>query len=197
MGSESTCTKYNAETTSDEIMSDFGSAARGKYVIVTGSNCGLGLETARSLAKYGAIVVVACRSEVNGKSAVESIKNEIPDAQVIFMQLELASFDSIRKFVEAYKATGFPLYLLINNAGVMACPKSFTADGLETQFGVNHIGHFLLTTELLNLLKESGTTASPARIINLSSRAHFRFAPADIGIRMDDLRGLYVHANCR
>ncbi len=170
-------------------MTNFGANAKGKHAVVTGSNVGLGFETARLLAKYGAIVTIACRSETNGHETVKKIKNEFPSADVSFLQLDLGSFASVRTFAQAYRASDKPLHLLINNAGVMACPLSFTSDGLETHFGVNHIGHFLLTTELLDVIKRSGTAESPARIVTLSSIGHFLFAWKEGGIRLDDLKG--------
>eukprot|EP01034_Spumella_vulgaris_P036498 gene36498-45011_t len=168
-------------------MSDFGSNAKGKHIVVTGSNVGLGFETARLLVKYGAIVTIACRS--NGNETVAKIKEEFPSAVVSYLQLDLGSLTSVRAFAQAYKATGNPLHILINNAGVMACPLTFTSDGLETQFGVNHIGHFLLTTELLDVIKRSGTAESPSRIVTLSSVGHVWFAWKEGGIRLDDLQG--------
>lgn len=180
--------KYGSQTSSDAIMKDFGISADGKYAVVTGSNSGLGFETARSLAKYGAIVIIACRSKKNGDEAVAKIKGEIAGAQVSFLQLDLASLTSVRAFTREYKASRKPLHFLVNNAGVMACPKAFTSDGLEMQFGVNHIGHFLLTIELLDLLQSSGTESDPSRVVTLSSYAPFLFAPS-VGIRIDDLKG--------
>ena len=200
MGSAASCkapSKYGHKTSSDVIMQDFGVYADGKHVIVTGSNSGLGFETARSLAKSGAIVTIACRSEQNGLEAVAKIKTEVVGAQVSFLPLDLASLSSVRTFAMEYKSLGKPLHFLVNNAGVMACPKTSTADGLEMQFGVNHIGHFLLTNELLDLLKSSGTVSNPSRVVTLSSYAPFVFAPS-VGIRMDDLRGSNVRRqkNC-
>ena len=161
--------KYGAETTAEEIISDFGHVASNKYVIVTGANTGLGFETARQLVGQRAKVVIACRSESSGNEAVANIKKEFPSGDVTFLPLDLASIASIRAFASAYKNTGKPLDILINNAGVAWWPLSYTSDGLEMHFGVNHIGHFLLTTELLDVLKRSGTATSPARVIKLSS----------------------------
>lgn len=130
-------------------------------------------------------MTIASRSAKNGDEAVIDIKAEFPGARVDAMVLDLTSFSSIRKFAADYKATGKPLHLLINNAGVMACPKTITSEGLELQFGTNHIGHFLLTTLLLDVIKASGTSREPARIVNVSSVANY-FAPA-CGIPFDDL----------
>lgn len=138
------------------------------------------------MAQKGANVVIACRSEKNGTEAVGKLQRDVPDGKVSFMQLDLGSFASIRKFAADYKALNQPLHILINNAGVMACPLARTSEGLEMQFGTNHIGHFLLTTELLDLIKASGTVEQPARIVNLSSVGQYYFAPS-MGMRLDDL----------
>ncbi len=140
------------------------------------------------LALKGCTVVIACRNLKNGQDAVATLLKENPEANVSAMQLDLGSFSSIRQFAGDYKASGKPLHLLINNAGVMACPRTLTSEGLEMQFGTNHVGHFLLTTLLLDVLKTSGTAAVPARIINLSSIGQFYFSPT-MGMRLDDLNG--------
>lgn len=196
MGSSASTTKaakYGAKTTSDQIMKDLGQRARGKHVVVTGGNCGLGLETARCLAKSGAKVTIACRSKKLGDEAIAEIKKEVPAADLSLILIDLGNFESIRNFATKYRATGKPLDLLINNAGVMSMPKTLTSDGLEMQFGVNHIGHFILTTELLDVIKRSGTPTEPARIVNLSSLANWLMSPK-CGIRFDDLNG---RCHCR
>eukprot|EP01034_Spumella_vulgaris_P031615 gene31615-39055_t len=151
-----------------------------------GGNGGIGLETAKVLAINGAKVVICSRSVKSGDDAIAQIKKTHPNVDIVTMQLDLASFKSIYVFVAAYKATNKPLNLLINNAGIMACPKAFTAEGFESQFGVNHMGHFLLTTELLPLLIAGGTKESPSRVVNVSSAAHWLVAPLT-GIQFDDL----------
>jgi len=153
--------------------------------LFAGGNSGIGLETARVLAKAGSIVLIACRSMKNGSEAVATLKAENPRANVTAMELDLTSFSSIRQFAAAYKATKNPLHLLFNNAGVMACPKTITSEGLELQFATNHIGHFLLVKELMEVIKASGTVDEPARIVNLSSMV-CTMAP-DYGIPFDDL----------
>eukprot|EP01034_Spumella_vulgaris_P024639 gene24639-31007_t len=122
----------------------------------------------------------------NGDNAITEIKKTHPNVDITTMQLDLASFKSVLAFVAAYKATGKPLNLLINNAGIMACPRTLTVDGFESQFGVNHLGHFLLTNELLPLLVASGTSASPSRVINLSSFGNWLMSSPS-GIKFDDL----------
>ena len=186
--SSSVKSKYTPKTTSVEIMNEFGSNAKGKYVIVTGGNSGLGFETSRALAEYGATVVIACRNPKLGKEAVDKIKEKLPDAKVSNMVLDLASLESIDNFVNEYKATGNPIHILMNNAGVMACPKASTKDGFEMQFGTNHLGHFTLTMKLIDILKASSTPAQPARVVNLASIGHFLVGPS-MGIRLDDLSG--------
>ena len=140
----------------------------GRNAIVTGANSGLGLVTARELARAGAAVVMACRNLDKGHAAVEQVRAAVPDAQVQLEELDLASLESVRGFAERYKATHDGLDLLINNAGVMAPPRRRTADGFELQFGTNHLGHFLLTT----LLLDSMEGREDARVVTLSSTAH-------------------------
>lgn len=189
MGSSSSIhNKYSEKTSSIDIMNEFGTNAQGKYVIITGANCGLGLETARALAEHGAVVTIACRNPQLGAEAVSTIKARHPQAKVSCIPLDLSSLASIKQFVDQYKATKQPLHLLINNAGIMACPKSYTKDGFETQFGVNHLGHFYLTNQLIENLKQSGTIEQPSRVINLASVGHYLFALPE-GIQFNDLHG--------
>ncbi|WP_199553063.1 oxidoreductase [Streptomyces sp. N35] len=146
----------------------------GRTAVVTGANSGIGLAAARELARRGARVLLACRSEARGKEARSRIVSEVPDAEVEFASLDLADLQSVREFAAAFD--GERLDLLINNAGVMALPYGKTADGFETQFGVNHLGHFALTGLLLpKLLATPG-----ARVVNVSSGMHF-LSNIDIG----------------
>uniref|UniRef100_A0A672HBH3 Si:dkey-73n8.3 n=1 Tax=Salarias fasciatus TaxID=181472 RepID=A0A672HBH3_SALFA len=149
----------------------------GKTAIVTGGNTGIGKETAKDLAARGARVILACRDMVKGEHAAKDIMREVKGAKVVARQLDLADTKSICQFAENIYNT---LHYLINNAGVAICPYSKTVDGFETQFGVNHLGHFFLTFLLLDLLKHS----APSRVINLSSAAH-----ALGRIQFDDLGG--------
>ncbi|KAF7642978.1 hypothetical protein LDENG_00246830 [Lucifuga dentata] len=139
---------------------------RGKTVIVTGSNTGIGKTTAIDLAKRGARVILACRSKLRGEVALEEVKRESGSSEVVFMQLDLGSLKSVRSFAENFLKTEARLDILINNAGVYM--QGRTEDGLGLMFGVNHIGHFLLTHLLLDRLKE----CEPSRIVNVSSVAH-------------------------
>ncbi|WP_438293991.1 oxidoreductase [Streptomyces sp. HUAS TT7] len=146
----------------------------GRTAVVTGANSGIGLVTARELARRGARVVLACRSEARGRAAEDHIRSEVPGAEAEFRQLDLADLASVREF-----AAKFPyeqLDLLVNNAGVMALPYGKTADGFETQFGVNHLGHFALTGLLLPRLRAAGA----ARVVSVSSGMH-ALANIDIG----------------
>ncbi|CAM5603187.1 oxidoreductase [Streptomyces canus] len=148
----------------------------GRVAVVTGANSGIGYVTARELARRGARVLLACRSEVRGVGAGERLVAEVPGAEVQFARLDLGDLSSVREFAAAYPYDR--LDLLINNAGVMALPYGTTADGFETQFGTNHLGHFALTGLLLPTLLETPA----ARVVTVSSTAH---ALANIDI--DDL----------
>uniref|UniRef100_A0A182NH89 Uncharacterized protein n=1 Tax=Anopheles dirus TaxID=7168 RepID=A0A182NH89_9DIPT len=140
----------------------------GKVILITGANTGIGKETARELLKRGGKVYIACRSLERANEARNDIVAQTGLGEIHVRELDLASMESIRKFAKGFLEEESRLDLLINNAGVMACPKALTKDGFEQQLGVNHLGHFLLTNLLLDRLKAS----PPSRIINLSSLAH-------------------------
>ena len=142
----------------------------GKTVIITGANTGIGKQTAIDLSKRNAKVIIACRSIERGKQAERDIRNLSKNENVHFRLLDLASFASIRKFCSEVLAEEPRLDILINNAGIMRCPYWKTEDGFEMQFGVNHLGHFLLTNLLLDRIKE----APAGRIVVVSSLAHKR-----------------------
>ena len=162
---------FGAETTTDAVLE--GIDLSGKLVVITGGASGLGQETARAMAAKGAEIVIPVRDTAKGEEAAAAIKDSVPDAKIELMQCDLGSMDSVRAFVEAFLAKHDRIDLLINNAGVMACPYGETADGLEMQFGTNHIGHFLLTNLLMPAVLKAGE-AGGARIVNLSSRGHHR-----------------------
>ncbi|MFD4933625.1 oxidoreductase [Streptomyces virginiae] len=153
----------------------------GRVAVVTGANSGIGYVTARELARRGASVVLACRSAARGRAAVIRLRAEVPQARAEFLPLDLADLSSVREFATAYAQRHASLDLLINNAGVMALPYGRTADGFETQFGVNHLGHFALTGLLLPRLRAA---APGARIVNVSSGFHVlgRIDPDDAGL---------------
>ncbi|XP_019717214.1 dehydrogenase/reductase SDR family member 13b.1 [Hippocampus comes] len=138
----------------------------GKTVIVTGSNTGIGKTTAIDLAKRGARVILACRSRQRGEAALADVKRESGSNQVVFMQLDLGNLKSVRSFAENYLRSEPRLDILINNAGIYM--QGRTEDGFGMMFGINHVGHFLLTNLLLDRLKE----CQPSRVVNVSSLAH-------------------------
>ncbi|XP_061191784.1 retinol dehydrogenase 12-like [Saccostrea echinata] len=142
----------------------------GKTVIITGANTGIGKETAIDLASRGARVILACRDVLRAERAATEIIAKTNNQNVAVRIVDLASLASIRKFADNINKTEPKVNILINNAGIMMCPYWKTEDGFEMQFGVNHLGHFLLTNLLLDKIKSS----APARIINVSSLAHTR-----------------------
>ena len=143
----------------------------GKTVIITGGNSGIGLETAVDLAKRNARVILACRSVERGETAAVEVRKRSGNDNAVFVQLDLASLDSVRKFAAKILEEEPRIDILINNAGVMMVPeRRLTKDGFEMQFGTNHLGHFLLTNLLLDRIKE----APSARIVSVSSIAYRR-----------------------
>jgi NAD(P)-dependent dehydrogenase (short-subunit alcohol dehydrogenase family) len=138
----------------------------GRTVVVTGANSGIGYCAARALADRGAHVLLACRSERRGQEAVRRLQAEVPAARVGYRHLDLADLTTVRAFAADFEEER--LDLLVNNAGVMALPYGRTADGFETQFGVNHLGHFALTGLLMPRLRET----PGARVITVSSGLH-------------------------
>lgn len=144
----------------------------GKVAIVTGGNKGIGLETVRGLCKAQMTVIIACRDTAEAERAIRKLKEELPQAEVEYMELDLGSLTSIRKFVTNFKKKRLPLHILVNNAGIMIPPYGTTEDGFELQLGVNHLGHFALTNLLLDDLIRSGSSVRCSRIVTLSSEAH-------------------------
>ena len=139
-----------------------------KVAIVTGANSGTGKWTAINLARQGATVVMVCRSETRGREAYEEVKAITKSEKIDLMLCDLASLASVRDFCVAFRYKYSRLDILVNNAGVILPRRHETEDGFEMQFGVNHLGHFLLTNLLLDLIIKS----APARIINVASGAH-------------------------
>lgn len=141
---------------------------KGRIAIVTGANIGLGYETTIGLAKKDIQVIMACRNLEKAEKAKSEILIKVPDAQLFIMELDLMSLNSVRAFAKAFQEKHDQLDLLINNAGIMVPPFSLTADGFESQMGVNYFSHFLLTGLLLPLLEKTKNS----RIVSLSSIAH-------------------------
>jgi NAD(P)-dependent dehydrogenase (short-subunit alcohol dehydrogenase family) len=164
---------FGFASTTDEVLA--GHDLTGRLAVVTGASTGLGEETARALAAHGATVVMAVRDLGRGTAAAERIRTTVPDAQLDVRDLELASLASVRSFAEGFLADHDRLDLLINNAGIMACPQGTTVDGFELQFGTNHLGHFLLGV----LLAPALIAGAPSRLVSLSSRGH-SFADVDL-----------------
>ncbi|MEP2235801.1 MAG: SDR family NAD(P)-dependent oxidoreductase [Alteripontixanthobacter sp.] len=167
--------EFGAKSTTDDVLE--GHDLSGRSYFITGGNSGLGQETARALASKGAHVILAGRDETALEASREEILGSVGDAQVDTIICDLASIDSVRKCGAQARERFERIDVLINNAGVMACPFGHTSDGFERQFGTNHIGHFVLTNELLPLVEKG----RDARIVNLSSLAHHRS-----GVDFDD-----------
>jgi len=142
--------------------------AEGRTFLVTGANTGIGRATASALARQGGRVYIASRSREKGEEAVAGIKASTGNEAVWFLPLDLADLDSVRACAAAFLATGDPLHVLVNNAGVVRA-RSRTKQGFELMFGVNHLGHFALTNALLGRL----TASAPARVVTVSSDSHY------------------------
>ena len=152
-----------------------------KVALITGGNTGIGLEAAVGLAEQGDRVVITSRNRDRGRAAVALIRERVEGADVDVMDLDLASFASIRRFADEFLRGSDRLDVLLNNAGLVLTKRTLTEDGFEGTFGVNHLGHFFLTSLLLERLK-----ATPgARVINVSSGAH---KAARGGLDFDDLQ---------
>ncbi len=165
-------TSFGHSTTTDEVLADCD--LTGLTVFITGANSGLGQETARAMAAKGAHVVMAGRDQGKLDDAVTVIRAAVPEAELDTITVDLGSLESIRAATSRARQRFNKIDILINNAGVMACPFTHTTDGFEMQFGTNHLGHFALTGELMPLI-ERGTAK---RIVNLSSRGH-HMGPVD------------------
>ncbi len=153
---------------------------KGRIAVVTGANNGIGFETTKALANYGFKVIMACRSKVKAEKAKVEILNTVPTADLDILQLDLSDLDSVRVFAQNCKDNYVKLDVLINNAGVLIYSGKKNGAGIELQFATNHLGHFLLTNLLIDLMPDD--TAS--RIVALSSLAH-----KSAKIHFDDLNG--------
>src|SRR3984893_11676535 len=167
-------TSFGATSTTGDVLS--GVDLKGKRILVTGVSAGLGVETARSLAAHGAQVVGAARDLNKAKAATEQVRKNAAANGGSFelVELDLANLKSVRACADRLLAKAEPLDVVIANAGVMATPFGHTADGFETQFGTNHLGHFVLVNRIASLLRDGG------RLINLSSAGH-RYSNVDLG----------------
>jgi NAD(P)-dependent dehydrogenase (short-subunit alcohol dehydrogenase family) len=164
---------FGATSTTDEVLD--GVSLSGKRVLVTGVSAGLGVETARALAAHGAEVVGAARDLAKATQATATVRAGAANGgNLELVQLDLASLDSVRVCANALVDTGKPFDLVICNAGVMAAPFGKTTDGFETQFGTNHLGHFVLVNRIASLMKPG------SRLVNLSSAGH-RYSDVDLG----------------
>ncbi len=152
----------------------------GRTAVVTGANSGLGYETCRALAGHGARVIMAVRDADRGRAARDRLRAEVPAGELVLGRLDLADLDSVRAFAASLVAAGAPVDVLVNNAGIGMPLRSLTAQGFESQFGVNHLGHFALTGLLLPLLRRR----AGARVVTVSSAAY-----RGGSIRFDDLTG--------
>ncbi len=163
-------TRLGARSTAEDALGT--TTLAGKVAIVTGANSGIGTETARVLARGGAHVFLACRSLETAEATAQALRASLPAGagKVDVLALDLADLASVRAGAAEFLATGLPLHILVNNAGVMATPLAKTAQGYELQAGTNHVGHFLFTKLLLPRLEAS----APARIVNVSSGLHTR-----------------------
>jgi NAD(P)-dependent dehydrogenase (short-subunit alcohol dehydrogenase family) len=163
----------------------------GKTILVTGGNSGIGYEAARQFAGHGAHVVLACRDARKGHAAVAAITSEHPRASVEAMELDLANLASVRAFAEAYRTRHQRLDVLCNNADVMALPYRRTADGFETQFGTNHLGHFTLAGLLLDLvLRTAGARVARSSVMEILAQSVNRLVAQSA--EMGALPTLYV-----
>ena len=157
----------------------------GRTFLVTGGNTGIGRATALGLAQRGGRVYIACRSAAKGAEAAEAIKASSGNDSVWVLPLDLADLDSVRSCAADFLGRGEPLHVLVNNAG-LAGTRGVTRQGFELMFGVTHLGHFLLTQLLLERLTES----APARVVNVSSDAHYQAKGIDFGALRRPARGI-------
>ncbi len=146
----------------------------GRVALITGANTGIGLVTARELARLGAHLFITCRNAATARTALDRIRAGSTNAQVEALNMDLGDFASVRACAQMFLARDLPLHLLVNNAG-LAAQRGMTASGFELAFGVNHMGPFLFTQLLLERLRAS----SPARIVTVASRAHYRATGLD------------------
>jgi NAD(P)-dependent dehydrogenase (short-subunit alcohol dehydrogenase family) len=164
---------FGATSSTEDVLS--GVNLKGKRILVTGVSAGIGIETARSLAAHGAEVVGAVRDLAKAETAAAQVRKDAAagGGSLILVALDLSNLKSVRACADALLGAGKPFDVIIANAGVMATPFGHTADGFETQFGTNHLGHFVLINRIAPLIRAGG------RIVNLSSAGH-RFSNVDL-----------------
>jgi NAD(P)-dependent dehydrogenase (short-subunit alcohol dehydrogenase family) len=169
--SERITSRFGAFTSASDVVESVDLS--GKRAIVTGGASGIGIETARALAKAGAAVTLAVRNKAAGETAAADINTSVGADRTDVGVLDLADLATVRAFTDAWGKT--PLHILVNNAGVMACPQTYTADDLEMQIGANHFGHYTLAAGLAAALEAGAAEQGrPARVVALSSTGHFR-----------------------
>ena len=162
--------KFSDTSTTAQVIE--GISLAGKSAVITGASSGLGVETARTLASAGASLLLLARDQDKLEGVARQLRADCPGAQITVATMDLADLDSVRSVSEKIVADIPSIDLLINNAGVMACPLGRTAQGFEMQFGTNHMGHFLLGCLLAPSLMAAGMAGSSARVICLSSAGH-------------------------
>ncbi|WVZ57547.1 hypothetical protein U9M48_007919 [Paspalum notatum var. saurae] len=175
---------FSGASTAEEVTA--GVDGQGLVAVITGASSGIGLETARVLARRGVHVVMAVRNVSAGLAVKEAIVAKIPGARIDLLELDLSSMASVRRFAADFDSLNLPLNILINNAGVMTRNCTRSRDGLELHFATNHIGHFLLTNLLLeNMKRTSRDSGIEGRIANVASAAHYMTYPD--GIHFDKI----------
>jgi len=162
--------RFGARSTALQVIE--GISLRGKNAMVTGGAAGLGLETSRALAAAGALLTLAVRNTAQGEASALQLRNEYPQAQVSVALLDLADLRTVARLVNEWQHSARPLHVLVNNAAIMACPLQRTAQGWESQFATNHLGHFALTVGLLPALLQAAQSSGDTRVVCLSSSGH-------------------------
>ncbi|XP_010558313.1 PREDICTED: short-chain dehydrogenase TIC 32, chloroplastic [Tarenaya hassleriana] len=185
---------FGSASTAEEVTQ--GIDASHLTAIITGGSGGIGLETARVLAKRGARVIIGARNMGAAEAAKTEILKHNSSARVHVLKLDLSSLASITSFVRDFDSLSLPLHLLINNAGIMFCPFQLSQDGIELQFATNHIGHFLVTNLLMEKMKTTAKESGiEGRIVNLSSIAHIYTYPD--GICFDNINDISRYSDKR
>ena len=167
-----TTAKFGAQSTTDDVLQSIDLS--GKRILITGVSAGLGVETARALAAHGATIVGAARDLKKAEAATAEVRAQAANGGSLeLIELDLADLASVRAAADKLNAKGEQFDVVICNAGVMATPQGKTKDGFETQFGTNHLGHFVFVNRIAGLIKDGG------RLVNLSSAGH-RFSDVDL-----------------